>query len=1034
MKILRITLYFCIYFSFYVSFSQNSIISEYSKELDTYNFSDPNPIPILLKNTKIYPYFTFDGYQINSTKEKFKVIELENDYVKVFVTPELGGKVWGAIEKSTGEEFIYRNEVVKFRNISMRGPWTSGGIEFNFGIIGHHPSTATPVDYIIQKNDDGSVSCTVGNIDLPSRTQWRVKITLPNNLSAFHTDALWYNPTPLQQSYYNWMTGAAPARDDLEFYTPGNIYLEHSGEEKNWPFNNDGKNLSKYNQNNFGPSKSYHVVGEYNDFFGGYYTKDDYGFGHWGNYEDIPGQKLWLWSQSRAGGIWEDLLTDTDGQYIEFQAGRLLVQFSPSEDENPITQVNFEPYVSDQWKEVWFPLKEIGGLKDASPYAAMNIEKTNDSLIIKINPFKHTHSELHVISDNKLYYTEEINLKPMDVFKTKLPYKSKNNFEVEIKDLDLHYVSDPNLNIIARPFTTDNKLKSQNTLEKLYLKAREDISYRQYIEAENKLIEIISKDPYHIEARSDLGELFYRKGEYIKGLEIINKGLSIDTYNPSLNYIAGIIYKATHDNINAKETFGWAARSIKYRSNAFSQMGDIFLKEKKYGKAIDYANKALKFNSENIPAMEILAIAYRKNNNSSDATTSLEKIYDLDPLHHIIPYEKYLTITNYENRELVINSHRSELAYQTYLELAISYYNRGLIDEAIKLLDLSPNQSINKIWESFLIKDKDKLKGVMQSSLVDFVFPFRRETIEVLKWADSIISDWKITYFLGLNLWGKNRIDEAIEKFISLKNVPNHSTFYLSRAHLLKNVKQIDPLKDLKKAYTLDASNWRVAKALANYYMSKEKNKDALGIIKKTYNQNKSNYIIGMDYVKTLIELKKYKTAVSSLNKLHILPYEHAGEGRDLYTNAYFGSTMEEINKKDYKKAINLINTSKEWPEQLGVGKPYNVDERIQDYLLFHCYSKLDNNKAEKYLKKVIDYSRSNIKNKSFSHSLGLKAIKKLEGIEASKKFSIQLLNSNHGSSEETKWIINNFFNTKGPINQELNQNFKIINEILMLN
>ena len=109
--------------------------------------------------------------------------------------------------------------------------------------------------------------------------------------------------------------------------------------------------------------------------------------------------------------------------------------------------------------------------------------------------------------------------------------------------------------------------------------------------------------------------------------------------------------------------------------------------------------------------MEILAIAYRKNNNISDATTSLEKIYDLDPLHHIIPYEKYLTITNYENKELVINSHRSELAYQTYLELAISYYNRGLIDEAIKLLELGPNESINKIWESFLIKDKDKLKG-----------------------------------------------------------------------------------------------------------------------------------------------------------------------------------------------------------------------------------------------------------------------------------------------------------------------------------
>ena len=86
-----------------------------------------------------------------------------------------------------------------------------------------------------------------------------------------------------------------------------------------------------------------------------------------------------------------------------------------------------------------------------------------------------------------------------------------------------------------------------------------------------------------------------------------------------------------------------------------------------------------------------------------------------------------------------------------------------LLIRANKNLNLIGKSTINKIWESFLIKDKDKLKGVMQSSLVDFVFPFRRETIEVLKWADSIISDWKITYFLGLNLWGKNRIDEAIE-------------------------------------------------------------------------------------------------------------------------------------------------------------------------------------------------------------------------------------------------------------------------------
>ena len=189
---------------------QRAFISEEPYSLKTYPFSDPNPNPILLTNPKIYPYFKYDGYSKDGSAQDWNVVKLENDYVEVYVMPQAGGKVWGAIEKSTGEEFIYRNEVMKFRNISMRGPWTSGGIEFNFGIIGHHPSTATPVDYIIQNHEDGSISCTVGNIDLPSRTQWRVKIVLPKDKAYFETQALWYNPTPSSQSYYNWMDCCGP--------------------------------------------------------------------------------------------------------------------------------------------------------------------------------------------------------------------------------------------------------------------------------------------------------------------------------------------------------------------------------------------------------------------------------------------------------------------------------------------------------------------------------------------------------------------------------------------------------------------------------------------------------------------------------------------------------------------------------------------------------------------------------------------------------------------------------------------------------
>jgi len=156
---------------------QRTTLSERNQTIKTYPYSDPNPIPTLAINGKVaayYPYFIFDGY---ADKAIGKVVALENEFIKVTVLPEAGGKVRGAIEKSTGKEFIYTNHVMKFRAIGIRGPWTSGGIEHNFGLdLGHAPWTAAEVDYVLIENADGSASCVVGGLDLASRTQWRVHI------------------------------------------------------------------------------------------------------------------------------------------------------------------------------------------------------------------------------------------------------------------------------------------------------------------------------------------------------------------------------------------------------------------------------------------------------------------------------------------------------------------------------------------------------------------------------------------------------------------------------------------------------------------------------------------------------------------------------------------------------------------------------------------------------------------------------------------------------------------------------------------
>src|ERR1039458_869738 len=120
-------------------------IREKKQVIKTYPFSGPNPSPIRSVRggvaQSIYPYFSFDDLSATGADQTWNVVRMENPYIEAYVLPAEGGKLIGAVEKSTQQAFIYYNHVLKFRNISMRGPWTSGGIEPNFGIIGHAPST-----------------------------------------------------------------------------------------------------------------------------------------------------------------------------------------------------------------------------------------------------------------------------------------------------------------------------------------------------------------------------------------------------------------------------------------------------------------------------------------------------------------------------------------------------------------------------------------------------------------------------------------------------------------------------------------------------------------------------------------------------------------------------------------------------------------------------------------------------------------------------------------------------------------------------
>ncbi len=115
-------------------------IKEAKEAIATYPFSDPDPVPILARsgswerNARLYPYHSFDGFSETAVQQDWTVVRMENPYIKLAVLPEVGGKIWGASEKSSGKEFIYTNHVLKFRQIALRGPWTSGGVE-SLGVV-----------------------------------------------------------------------------------------------------------------------------------------------------------------------------------------------------------------------------------------------------------------------------------------------------------------------------------------------------------------------------------------------------------------------------------------------------------------------------------------------------------------------------------------------------------------------------------------------------------------------------------------------------------------------------------------------------------------------------------------------------------------------------------------------------------------------------------------------------------------------------------------------------------------------------------
>ena len=166
------------------AFAASVTVTEVDETIPTYLSGPPDPNPMFYFGAvsqgaegRVYPYPLYNNLTNRKADQTYRLVYLENEYVKIGIAPGIGGRLFSALDKTNGYDFVYRQHVIKPALIGLIGAWISGGIEWN---IPHHhrASTFLPVQYRTEENTDGSKTVWVGGLEIRDRMRWAVGYTL----------------------------------------------------------------------------------------------------------------------------------------------------------------------------------------------------------------------------------------------------------------------------------------------------------------------------------------------------------------------------------------------------------------------------------------------------------------------------------------------------------------------------------------------------------------------------------------------------------------------------------------------------------------------------------------------------------------------------------------------------------------------------------------------------------------------------------------------------------------------------------------
>ena len=706
----------------------------------------------------VYPYPYKEILTDEKADKKYKACRLENEFIKVLMLPEIGGRLHGAQDKTNGYNFFYWHPSIKPALVSMTGAWISGGIEWNFP-HGHRPTCFSPVQYRLVENSDGSKTVWVGEPELVYRLRWIVGITIYPGKSVIEAKVRLMNPSPLRQSFQMWATTATNANEDYQLIFPTRLMTGHGKVEYyHWPIN-EGVDLSWWK--NVPNAASYFAV-EPSGFFGGYDHAKKAGTVIAGNPHIVIGKKFWTWGTSPSGRIWERILSDGEGPYAEPQAGAY--------SDNQPDYHWIQPGEIKSYSHYFFPVRDIGPFKMANIYGAANLEFEGDEVRLGVYSTGVLKSAQVLLErEGRSVFDRTVDLDPATPFTASLKSTAADSdpesFVLSLKTADgeelLSYrpkiqkplqVPEP-----AKPLPDATVVRTQDELwhygEYAY-KFRSPDKGRAYFE------EALRRDPGDSRSHLSLAEMEIKLGHYEKALQHLDIAAERDPDNGMLFYLRGLAQEALKDYEAAYEAFYRAVHFGSYFSRSYEGLARLSLRQGDADQAVSHLEKALQMNALNPVLWTLKSAALRQVGKFDQAGEAAARAASLDPLDALAVYE-LARVRQHDSKDATQGESRvvGQLLHdsQTAIEFSLRYANAGLYEDADRLLTEGPQDALTRYYRGYFSDcqgDRQKAAAMFEeaaASDVDGVFPFRLEELDVFDTALKYQpDDGKAYYFKGL--------------------------------------------------------------------------------------------------------------------------------------------------------------------------------------------------------------------------------------------------------------------------------------------